>query len=243
MTLPDDLRHLASESRLNVVCDFDGTIAPLVDTPDQARAIPGSLEALSALAELDGTAVALLSGRPLATLAKLTGEPPGVTLIGSHGAEIDGVPVRPDRRLAKACADFQSLGRRYPGSRIELKPAGTAFHYRTVGLSDQPAAGDDAEKIAARYPDLELIHGKHVVELVVPGGGKGRAIDSFRIANPGPVLFIGDDVTDEQGFAVLTDRDVGVKVGEGDTRAGHRVDSAKDVVALLEFLLAQRKRR
>lgn len=243
MTAHEAIKRLATVPRLNVVCDFDGTIAPLVDRPDQARALPGSLEALSGLATIEGTHVALLSGRSLEMLARLSNSPPGVTLIGSHGAEVAGTgPGERDGRLTDVVKAFQSLGARFAGSRVESKPAGAAFHYRTVAPGDQSLAAAEAEAVAAEFPGLEMIHGKQVVELVAPGGGKGQAIETFRSENPGPVLFIGDDVTDEQGFSVLRSEDVGVKVGDGETAALHRAGSAEEVVELLVLLLTERRK-
>src|SRR5665647_1037687 len=80
----------AARPRVVVAADFDGTLSPFVLDPMQARAVPGGLEVLQAAAALDGVTVAVVSGRDLATLATLTGFGPddGITLIGSHGAQV-----------------------------------------------------------------------------------------------------------------------------------------------------------
>ncbi len=91
--MTEDLRTalaaFAARPRVLVAVDFDGTLAPLVTDPLQARALPGGLEALREAAALDGVTVAVVSGRDLATLETLTGLGPDadITLIGSHGAE------------------------------------------------------------------------------------------------------------------------------------------------------------
>src|SRR5450631_2477444 len=79
----------AGRPKVLVAVDFDGTLAPFVLDPMQARAVPGGLEALRDAAACGGVTVAVVSGRDLATLAALTGIGPqdGVTLVGSHGAQ------------------------------------------------------------------------------------------------------------------------------------------------------------
>ena len=85
--------------------------------------------------------------------------------------------------------------------------------------------------------------GKDVLDLAVLHVTKGSALDVLRErVGADAVLFAGDDVTDETAFAVLRDGDVGVKVGEGDTAAMHRVAGPPEVSALLERLLALRAR-
>ena len=93
MALPADLVRaldaVAATPRLLVASDFDGTLAPLVTDPLQARALPGGLEALREAAALPGVTAAVVSGRDLDTLATLTeiGVDDGITLVGSHGAQ------------------------------------------------------------------------------------------------------------------------------------------------------------
>ena len=80
------LAAAARVPRLLVTSDFDGTLAPLVNNPADARALPDAVDALLALAGLPDSVVALISGRSLAVLTELSGAPAGVQLIGSHGA-------------------------------------------------------------------------------------------------------------------------------------------------------------
>jgi trehalose 6-phosphate phosphatase len=79
----------AATRHLLVTSDFDGTMAPIVSNPADARPLPAAAAALSALAELPSTSVALISGRALSVLRELSGAPPTVHLVGSHGAEFD----------------------------------------------------------------------------------------------------------------------------------------------------------
>nr|MDQ3383665.1 trehalose-phosphatase [Actinomycetota bacterium] len=81
------LLAFAARPRVLIGVDFDGTLAPLVDEPMSARALPGALDLLVELASLPGVSVAVVSGRDLATLDRLTQLVGSVVLVGSHGAE------------------------------------------------------------------------------------------------------------------------------------------------------------
>ena len=146
------LAALAARSRVLVAVDFDGTLAPLVTDPLQARAVPGGLEALRDAAALSGVTTAIVSGRDLATLEMLTGigADDGITLIGSHGAQNN----RPDLAglgsdagaafLDEAAAallvtvrvELEAIKASHPAVRVELKPAAVVLHTRDV----EPAA-------------------------------------------------------------------------------------------------------
>jgi trehalose 6-phosphate phosphatase len=242
MKAVDALERAARANVLLVVCDYDGTIAPLVDDPAAARPEAGAIASLVTLAEMPATVAAILSGRSLDALATLTGSPPGVHLIGSHGAEMTSAAGEPPpESLITARGRFEQLAAQYPGSLVEIKPMGVAFHYRGVPADSQATAGVAAESAAAAFTDLRMIHGKHVVEVMIEASGKGEAIrDLRRRWGADIVVFFGDDVTDEDGFAVLHAADVGVKVGSGPTRAQLRVADTTTVTELLENLAAAR---
>src|SRR3990170_5703836 len=89
MTAPllQRMNEMARQPILLVACDFDGTLAPLVNDPRGARAEPEALRALRSLAALPQTYVAVVSGRGLADLRAVVGEQAGLRLLGSHGCE------------------------------------------------------------------------------------------------------------------------------------------------------------
>ncbi|WP_029116768.1 trehalose-phosphatase [Mycobacterium sp. URHB0044] len=247
MGLPPDLvRALdgaASTARLLVASDFDGTLAPIVSNPADARPLPHAADALLALAELPSTSVALVSGRALATLRELSSMPSAVNLIGSHGAEFDSGFAHPIDRdlLDRITADLTAIASSRPGVTVEPKPASVALHVRNASEADG-ADALDAARAAAREWDAELTEGKAVVEFAVISTDKGEAIDIVRERDDATaVVYFGDDVTDEKAFRRMRDGDVAVKVGPGDTLAGYRVESPEDVASALEYLLAQRR--
>src|SRR4029453_11608271 len=81
--------RIARVPRLLVACDYDGTLAPLVDDPAYATPLPEAAAAIRTLASLPQTTVAVISGRSLRALAALSRMPSEVHLVGSHGSEFD----------------------------------------------------------------------------------------------------------------------------------------------------------
>jgi trehalose 6-phosphate phosphatase len=246
--LPADLTRsldgLAATPRLLVVSDFDGTLAPIVSDPSAARALPASGEALTALADLPDTDAALVSGRALGVLRELSAMPASVHLVGSHGAEFDtGFTHDVDEGLlARIVAELREIAADRPGVTVEPKPASVALHVRNASLADGEAALAAAKEAATAW-DAQATAGKAVLEFAVISTDKGEAVDILREQTGATaVIFLGDDVTDEKAFRRMRDGDVGVKVGPGESLAGHRVDAPEDVAEALEYLLAARRR-
>lgn len=244
--MTDELRARLSEwlrrRPLLVALDFDGVLAPIVEHPEAARALPGTDELLERLAAIDGVRVALVSGRALTNLRAVAQVAVGsrLVLVGSHGAEVDGTDVQLDDdargALASVHAAFLALAADRPGVHVETKPAGVVLHTRRAAR-DVAAQVTEAALAAADHPGCHVTQGKEVVEVSVVETGKGVAIERLR-AELGAVgvLYVGDDVTDENAFAVLGEDDIGIKVGDGDTRAAWRVADPEHVQDLLRLL-------
>lgn len=245
------LQGFAAQDRVLVCLDFDGCVAELVPDAEAARPVPANAEAIDALARLDGVTVAYVSGRPLEALHRLASPPAGALLIGSHGAEADlqGVSdgdaaphleplalsddqAEARRRLIVA---FEELAADVDGAWVEHKPAGAGMHVRRV--EDQARGDALLERAQVAAEGIEGAHaksGKRVLEAVVVQATKGEGIERLRDhVHPDAVLFAGDDVTDEHGFAALVDGDVGIKVGEGRTAADHRIGTPADLAEVL----------
>ncbi|MEV0672818.1 trehalose-phosphatase [Mycobacterium sp. NPDC050441] len=244
--LPADLTRAltaaARVDRLLITSDFDGTLAPIVNNPADARPLRDAAETLIALADLPGTATALISGRALEVLRDLSGMPAAVHLVGSHGAEFDSGFAHPiDRALLDTIAgELHAIAAVRPGVTVELKPASVALHVRNAEPADADSALVQARAASTTW-DAELTEGKAVLEFAVITTDKGEAIDILRDEHEASaVIYFGDDVTDEKAFRRLHDGDVGVKVGPGQTLAGYRVDEPEDVAAALKYLLDAR---
>lgn len=239
--LPGDLAAalaaLADRRPLLVASDYDGVLSPLVDVPSEAGPQPGAAEVLLRLAAVPGVTVALVSGRGVADLQATSGFTGRLRFVGSHGAEFDG-PLTgelAERRDALA-ARLEPLVSGTPGARLEIKPASVAVHVRQV--SDRPAAAALLEAAGAQADSsLTMKPGKDVLELAVTDADKGSAVRRLadEVGARG-VLFLGDDVTDEDAFTTLGADDVTVKIGDGVTAAGHRVDDPAAAVRTLEML-------
>lgn len=188
--------------------DLDGTLLDLAERPDDVRADTRTRALLMELArKLEGR-LAIVSGRSLAQIDDILGDVSGqLSVSGSHGCELrwNGVLARPFRppSLDVATVCMRLFAKDRPGVLVEEKSFGIALHYR---MSPESQAG--AHQLCKQLSDeldLTLQHGKMVVELRVAGGDKGRAVRRMMSRAPmeGTVpVFIGDDETDEAGFAV-----------------------------------------
>ncbi|OBB06242.1 trehalose-phosphatase [Mycobacteriaceae bacterium 1482268.1] len=244
--LPAELQRaldaVAEVPQLLIACDFDGTLAPIVNNPADARPLPAAATALTALADVPATHVALISGRALAVLRELSSMPQAVHLVGSHGAEFDTGFAHPvdEALLTRITNDLNGIAANRSGVTVETKPASVALHVRNASPEDGDAALREA-RAAARSWDAQLTEGKAVLEFAVISTDKGEAVDILRDEHrASAVVFLGDDVTDEKAFRRLRATDVGIKVGPGETLAGYRVRSPEDVADALDYLLRAR---
>jgi trehalose 6-phosphate phosphatase len=211
-----------------LLIDVDGTLLEIAPHPDRVEVSPGLPRLLERLAgERDG-ALALISGRPIADLDRLL-QPWHGAAAGLHGierrrpdgsrAETDGSPA--DRAAGAALdrlrPELQALEHQRPGVWLEDKGRTLALHYRALPEAESEIL-DRAERLVRERGDgLRLIPGKMVVEFQPRHHGKGHAIAAFLAEPPfrGRVpVFLGDDTTDEEGFAeVNRQRGLSIRVG------------------------------
>jgi trehalose-phosphatase len=252
--LPPDLTRalevFCQHKALLIGLDFDGVLAPIVPRREEARAVPANQEALAALATVPGVRVAVVSGRALADLRRVTAPPPGVILVGSHGAETERVPGgggrtpvlgEPESGLLREVAEaLTAISATHRGTHVELKPAAAVLHTREADRTTAQKATKAALQGPATWPGVHVTEGKEVVELAVVDVDKGMALQALREAcGSEVVLYVGDDQTDERAFAVLDDDagDVSIKVGPGETVARHHLNGPDDVAVLLWRLM------
>lgn len=227
-----DLSALARAPRLLLALDFDGVLAPLRDDPTASRMMPESAEAVAALTALPGTRVALVSGRDVATLRRLAAPPPGVWLVGSHGAEADlggagaesghegsgergagvgadSVPA-PATNLTKSerglLADLDSRLESLSDLHIERKPFSRTVHTRGLDAARLTSAETRLSSVAEALAAFRVIVGHDIVEFAVRTVTKGDGVRGLlAAARPDAVLCLGDDVTDEDAFTTLAE--------------------------------------
>jgi trehalose 6-phosphate phosphatase len=222
--------------------DLDGTLIDLADRPAAVRVAPGLVDVLRALSRQLGGRLAIVSGRPLeqidALLAPLVLPAAGVHGMQRRGADgvLHSAPV-PSLAAARACADV--LAAAYVGVWVEEKYGALAVHFRQAPEAGPLCTAALAEIVSAT-PDLLLMEGKMIVEVKVAGVDKGTAIRDFLATAPfaghRPV-FIGDDTTDEAGFAIVqADGGIAIKVGTGPSVAQNRIGSPEALRAALAQL-------
>ena len=222
--------------------DFDGTLVELAPTPAGVIVQPAVPLILNALRRATNGAVAVVSGRGIDSIDAFL-HMPDMPVAGLHGAErrdsnADVMRVGfNDERLLRMEHVLAGVVKANPGMLLEIKGAALALHYRNA--PERGAAARNAtEQLVAQYSDAYVLQpGKMVYEIKPKNVDKGRAVAAFMdeppFAGRRPV-FIGDDLTDEKGFAVVNERKgVSIKVGAGDTIAHLRVES---VGALLQWL-------
>lgn len=214
------LLRLDQAARGGMLCafDFDGTLAPIVEQPREAR-IPAALaEDLSALARL--APVAVITGRSMQDIReRLPFEPRYV--VANHGLE--GLPSRivPDPRFEELCrgwmerlsAAFAADPRHDAGIWIEPKGASLSVHYRCT-RDPAHSARRLAQLLPELVPEARIIGGKSVFNLLPQGAGdKGRALEVLMQAGGfGSAIYVGDDLTDESVFSLRRREIVSVRV-------------------------------
>jgi trehalose 6-phosphate phosphatase len=229
------LGELPDRRPVLVASDYDGVLARLVGDPSAAHPEPGAGAALARLAAVPGVTVALVSGRGVADLRRVSGFDGPFRWVGSHGAELDG-PITGElaERRDALVRRLEPLVSGVPGARLEVKPASVAVHVREV--TDRPAAAQLlADARAQADPSLTLKPGKEVLEFALTPADKGSALRRLRADTGAAVaVYLGDDVTDEDAFRALEPFDLTVKVGQGETAARFRVPDVPGAVALLD---------
>lgn len=222
--------------------DVDGTLVEIAAAPDAVRVPDGLVPLLERLERGLGGALALVSGRTIAMLDTLFA-PLRLAAAGNHGLErrrADGRLIRPapSPAVSAARAAMGNFAHDHRGVILEDKALSVALHFRNA-----PDAAEDALALAERVAadsggGLFVQRGKMMVELRPPGGDKGSVIADFMREPPfaGRLpVFVGDDVTDEHGFAVVNGMGgVSIRVGtNGATAAHHRLN---DVSSLRDWL-------
>jgi trehalose 6-phosphate phosphatase len=241
MPPPDDVPEAGPDWALFL--DVDGTLVDLAERPDAVR-VPPRLPALLARVRdaLDG-ALALVSGRPVAVLDGFF-RPARLAAIGLHGAEWR---VRPDAPAIRdpiapppptGRATLEEFAAANPGVVIEDKGVSLAVHFRQVPRVGAQALA--AARVAAlRMEGYSVLPGKMMVELKPAHVNKGAALRRAMEHPPfagRTAVFVGDDLTDEDGFAAVNQLGGhSIRVGgAGPTAARHRLPDVAAVHAWLE---------
>jgi trehalose 6-phosphate phosphatase len=239
------LPEIHDAARYALFFDFDGTLADIAARPDDVQVSDDTRATLQALRSALAGAVAIISGREIASVDHFL-LPVRLAVSGVHGLtrrDAEGRLYAPDldsgdiQHVEEQLAPFVSAN---SGLLLERKHGAIALHYR------QRPELEDASRAAMRAAIHErngfrLRPGKMVIEALAHESNKGAAIESFLSEPPfiGRVpVFAGDDVTDEDGFALVNSRQgISIKVGGGETLAQYRARDTQELLSWLRKLL------
>ncbi|MBN1446581.1 MAG: trehalose-phosphatase [Bacteroidetes bacterium] len=206
-----------------LLLDYDGTLAPFTPERDRAFPYPGVRDLLHALQQDDRTRVVIISGRAVEDLRPLLGIDPLPEIWGSHGWEHllpDGTyrpPDFPDGLRDLLEAEWEWLASRFPFSQLEHKPASVAVHWRGLTQDARDRMQISIQQRWAAFEEMDLLD-LHAfdggLELRAAGRTKGDAVQALLRDTSAdvPVMYLGDDQTDEDAFAVLEGRGLRVLV-------------------------------
>ena len=244
LPIPAFITAFADAQQRLLLFDFDGTLAPIVNNPADAKPTDETLVALRHLAE--GSDLVIISGRSRAFLEKTFAGIP-IRLVAEHGAfmkdpdqEWERLDLSAGEWVDPVKAIISQYVTRFPGSALEEKETAVAWHYR---MAD--ANADDIETNAVdlatqlRRADspvpLAVIQGNKVVEVKPAQHSKGTVALTIYEQTPYDfIISIGDDTTDEDMFKQMPNWAYTLKVGAGVTAARYRVARQKDVELLLQ---------
>jgi trehalose-phosphatase len=204
--------------------DFDGTLSPIAPRPELAAIDPQAQIAVERLRDLAGVQIAIVSGRALGDVRARAGID-GIIYAGNHGLEIETDTLcfqepraeslrleirRLELRLEQVLSDVT-------GVEVEKKGLGVSVHYRQVHESLQAWVRAQVEEMVRRSPLFTLLHGKMVLDIrPAVDWNKGHAVrwllDRSGLSNIFSI-YVGDDITDEDGFAALRGDALTIRVG------------------------------
>ena len=225
-----------------IASDFDGTLCPIANRPEDVRVAPQMLDVLTRLAVREGTVLAVITGRSLADIS--THLPLNAVFAGNHGLEIQGYGVhfehprgsllRPE--LDEICARMGEVIEPWPGAWVENKGLTATIHFRNVECGYQDALVDSVTTEAMRFNSRFRVRaGKKALEICPKVDfNKGTALNFIK-EKFGPFkecICLGDDQTDEDMFQANSSP-WNFKVGPGASAAQFRLTDVQSVEAFL----------
>jgi len=237
------LSHYHQANKRLIMLDYDGTLAPLVKRPEDAKPTPELRALLQRLAKNPANDVVVVSGRDKQTLQTWLGDLP-IGIAAEHGALYRRQGGKNWHKLASDDRSWQDLvGSLFdyfadivPGSHVEHKEWALTWHYRTVS----PYAAQKnlvslhrlLKPIAAKY-NLLVRDGSKILEVHSREISKAKIAQEWLLHDYDFILCAGDDTTDEDMLSALPPSAYGIKVGNNPTSARFRVKNVHDMLQLL----------
>jgi trehalose-phosphatase len=246
----EEIRQETEKKEVALFLDYDGTLTPIVDSPDQAVLSDQMRDTVRKLAQL--CTVAVISGRDLQDVRSMVGIE-DIFYAGSHGFDIEGPRGREAQfqqgkeflpALDKAEEMLSGNLEEIKGALLERKKFSIAVHYRKVKEEEAERVEAVVDRVLEQFPRLRKSYGKKVYELQPKiDWHKGRALlwvlDALDLNKPEVLpLYIGDDTTDEDAFIAIRDRGIGIVVMEKPraTEARYSLKNPEEVGQFLEAL-------
>jgi trehalose 6-phosphate synthase/phosphatase len=251
-TLRDALAAIGKASPVAILLDYDGTLVPIAETPEQARPDRELLELIAALAARPRTMVLMVSGRSRDTLEEWFGGLP-IELWAEHGvwcrargsAGWRTAFELPDSSwLGDAHTVMEDFAAATPGAFVEVKSSSIAWHYRRAARGFGRAQARELRVALSRTlaeSPVEILEGKRVLEVRPRGATKAAVVQQLLARDPAPALIVafGDDRTDEEMFAALPRGAVSIHVGSGPSLAQYRLRDPAGARAFLTALTVE----
>lgn len=203
--------------------DVDGTLLELADSPGGVAVDPQLLPLLESLAQASSGALALVSGRTIQNLDQLLGSS-HLPIAGLHGCErrdasghLHVAPVAREQ-LSEVRAGLDRLVARHPGLMLEDKGAGLALHFLKARELEHELRAEVALLAAPLVPRFTILDGHAVIEVKPAAHTKDSAVTAFMEEPPfrgRQPIFIGDDVTDRDGFTAVRRYSGGLAIAVG----------------------------
>ncbi len=240
MIEPELIGRIRAASRVAYFLDFDGTLTPIVQRPEDAWLDAGARAAIESLMQT-GALVAIVSGRPLADLA--TRARAGCMYAGNHGLEIltpRGLYVHPEAvaargALSRVVAELVERTAALQGIRVEDKELTASVHFREAPELEPRVRILVREAVRPVEPRFEIREGKMVLEIrpAVRWNKGDAALFLLRSEAPAALpVVIGDDATDEDMFAAMPEG-ITIAVGGRARGARYRLEEPAEVIAFL----------
>jgi len=242
------LRSISGKD-ITLILDYDGTLVPIAKKPELAVIDNKSNKLIKKISKKYGIDLIILSGRDSKFLTEQFRDIDKVSLASEHGSKFLHHSSKRWKNLTnskshiwykQALVIFETFTKRTPGSFIEKKENSIAWHYRLApnefGVFQSRKLLMELEEGLSNSP-VTVGEGKKIVEVKANEANKGNFINWYKSTNyyleNSIVIAIGDDLTDEDMFSMISNNGVSIKIGKEFTHANYRLDYQSD---LIEFL-------
>jgi len=251
----DKLENRLSDKSILLFLDYDGTLAPIAETPQKAVISPEAKDLLKKLSKKSNCSVAIISGRALNDIKTIAGIK-DIIYAGNHGLEIEGpkinfvsqVSPRLKSIIRNIYEDAVSKLSKIKGVLIEDKGLTISIHYRLVDAKDIQEFLSIFKEITGPYTvrdKIKINSGKKVYEIKPPVmWDKGKVVlwllarqQFLSGENRIFPVYIGDDITDNDAFKVLKNKGLTIFVGEqGNSEAQYYLKTTEEVAEFLKLI-------